>query len=141
MQPVDSHAFRRFRNTHLRNRTAGWPEGLQKFWMVHADESMSDLYDIIKEDVEFRREWAEKCGFGFKLPSVVPNVPKTEEKIRGAKSRVSIFKLCEKEWSALVDNFRTYLAFSRKAIDISVETAEPHCEREPKETVADCAER
>ena len=45
------------------------------------------------------------------------------------------------EWSALVDNFRTYLAFSRKAIGISVETAEPHCEREPKETVADCAER
>jgi integrase len=71
------HAFRRFRNTHLRNRTE-CPEGLRKFWMGHADESMSDLYDKIKEDVEFRRKWAEKCGFGFKLPSVVPNVPKNQ---------------------------------------------------------------
>jgi integrase len=79
-----SHAFRRFRNTHLQNRTA-CPEGLQKFWMGHADESMSDLYDKIKEDVAFRREWAEKCGFGFKLSSVVPNVPKTEEKYEAQK--------------------------------------------------------
>jgi hypothetical protein len=41
---------------------------------------MGDLYDKIKEDVEFRKEWAEKCGFGFELPSVVPNVPKKEVK-------------------------------------------------------------
>jgi hypothetical protein len=26
---------------------------------------MSDLYDKIKEDVAFRRKWAERCGFGF----------------------------------------------------------------------------
>jgi hypothetical protein len=44
--------------THLRNRT-GCPEGLQKFWIGHADESLSDLYDKIKEDVAFRREWAD----------------------------------------------------------------------------------
>lgn len=73
-----NHAFRRFRNTHLRNRTE-CPEGLQKFWLGHADESMGDLYDKIKEDVAFRREWAERVGFGFTLPSVVPNVPKSEE--------------------------------------------------------------
>jgi hypothetical protein len=48
--------------------------------MGHADESMSALYDKIREDVEFRREWAEKSGVGFELPSVVPNVPKTQEK-------------------------------------------------------------
>lgn len=30
---------------------------------------MSDLYDKIKEDVAFRRKWAERCGFGFELPS------------------------------------------------------------------------
>jgi hypothetical protein len=47
--------------------------------MGHADESMGDLYDKIKEDAKFRKVWAEKCGFGFKLPSVVPNVPKKEE--------------------------------------------------------------
>jgi integrase len=79
------HAFRRFRNTHLRNRTE-CPEGLRKFWMGHADESMSDRYDKIKEDVEFRRKWAEKCGFGFELSSVVPNVPKMEEKDEARKA-------------------------------------------------------
>jgi len=31
--------------------------------MGHPDESLSDLYDKISEDVEFRRKWAEKCGF------------------------------------------------------------------------------
>jgi hypothetical protein len=39
---------------------------------------MTDLYDKIKEDVVFRRMWAEKCGVGFELPSVVPNVPRID---------------------------------------------------------------
>lgn len=47
---------------------------------------MSDLYDKVKEDVEFRRVWAERCGFGFDLPSVVPNVPKIEENDEAAKA-------------------------------------------------------
>jgi hypothetical protein len=38
-----------------------------------------DLYDKNKEDVEFRKEWAEKCGFGFELSSVVQNISKMEE--------------------------------------------------------------
>lgn len=50
-----------------------------RFWMGHADETMGDLYDKIKEVVEFRRQWAEKCGFGSELPQVVPNVPKKTE--------------------------------------------------------------
>ena len=52
--------------------------------MGHADESMGDLYDKIKEDVEFRREMAEKCVFGIKLPSVAPNVPNVPK--NGARS-------------------------------------------------------
>jgi integrase len=44
-----SHAFRRFRNTYLRNYTST-PEGLYKFWMGHAGEGMSDLYDKIRHD-------------------------------------------------------------------------------------------
>jgi hypothetical protein len=56
--------------------------------MEHADESMGDLYDKIKEDVEFRKERAEKCGFGFELPSDVPSVPKKEEKINNSGSCV-----------------------------------------------------
>jgi len=47
---------------------------------------MSDLYDKIKEDVPFRRMWAEKRGFGFELPSMVPNVPRTEDESETANA-------------------------------------------------------
>ena len=80
-----NHAFRRYRNTYLRNYTE-CPAGLYKYWMGHAGEDMSDLYDKIKEDVAFRRKWAERCGFGFELPPVVPNVPKTAQKTEAAEA-------------------------------------------------------
>jgi hypothetical protein len=44
--------------------------------MGHAGKDMSDLYDKIKEDVAFRRKWAERCGFGFQYPQLYRNVPK-----------------------------------------------------------------
>ena len=50
------HAFRRFRNTYLKNRTS-CPEGVRQFWLGWEDKDMSDLYDKIREDVAFRREW------------------------------------------------------------------------------------
>ncbi len=80
-----NHAFRRFRNTYLRNRT-DCPEGLYKFWMGHAGTNMSDLYDKIKEDVAFRKKWSEQCGIDFELLSIVPNVPKKGAKSRAAKA-------------------------------------------------------
>jgi len=80
-----NHAFRRFRNTYLKNKTA-CPQGLRNYWMGHAGNSMDDLYDKIREDIEFRKMWAEKSGFGFDLPSVVPNVPKIEPKSEAAKA-------------------------------------------------------
>lgn len=71
-----THAFRRFRNTYLKNFTT-CPEGVRDFWLGHAGTDMGDLYDKIKRDVAFRRECAEKCGIGFELyPLVVPSVPK-----------------------------------------------------------------
>ena len=54
--------------------------------MGHADKSVSDLYDKIKVDVEFRKKRAERCDFGFELPSVVPYIPKMEEKDEVRKS-------------------------------------------------------
>ena len=75
------HAFRRFRNTYLRNFTAT-PPGLLQFWMGHAGEGMSDLYDKIKSNVAFRKQMAEKAGLGFELPSKIlvigPNGLKSE---------------------------------------------------------------
>lgn len=64
-----AHAFRRFRNTYLKNRTS-CPEGVRQFWLGWKDKDMSDLYDRIREDVAFRKEWAEKAGLGFELPPI-----------------------------------------------------------------------
>jgi integrase len=74
------HAFRRFRTTWLRkNRT---PEDLIRFWLGHADESVTDGYSKLREDVEYRREVADKIGLGFEIspqtPDVVPVVPSLE---------------------------------------------------------------
>lgn len=70
------HAFRRYRNTHLRNLHC--PDGVLKFWMGHAGVDMSDRYDRVREDVQFRTDVAQAMGVGFALPKVLavhrPNV-------------------------------------------------------------------
>jgi integrase len=72
------HAFRRFRETYLRNKTE-CPDGLRQFWMGYAGNSMDDLYDKIREDVQLRQQMAEHVGLGYKLPEfVVPVVPRTQ---------------------------------------------------------------
>ncbi len=47
--------------------------------MGHAGEDMSDLYDMIRRDVKFRREQAEKAGIGFILPSKTAVVGRKNE--------------------------------------------------------------
>jgi integrase len=68
------HAFRRFRNTYLRNYTST-PPGVYRFWMGHASgepertgETMSDRYDKAEHERALRKEWAERAGLGFELP-------------------------------------------------------------------------
>ena len=67
------HAFRRYRVTHLRKQRV--PEDLLRFWIGHADGSVTDGYSKVKEDVEFRRFTAEKAGLGFHIPTVAPKLP------------------------------------------------------------------
>ena len=71
------HAFRRFRVTWLRKQRA--PEDLLNFWIGHSNKSITSDYSMIKNDVMFRKEEAERLGLGFELPlktvDVVPNVP------------------------------------------------------------------
>jgi len=62
------HAFRCFRNTYLRNYTRT-PDGIIHFWMGHAGEGMSDLYDKVRRDIRHRKEAAENAGLGFDLPT------------------------------------------------------------------------
>jgi integrase len=67
------HAFRRYRVTWLRKQRV--PEDLLRFWIGHADKSITDGYSKVKEDVEFRRLTAEQAGLGFRVPTVVPKLP------------------------------------------------------------------
>lgn len=61
-----AHAFRRFRTTWLRKQHA--PEDLIRFWVGHANKSVTDIYSKLKEDVAFRKRVAEQVGIGFELP-------------------------------------------------------------------------
>jgi len=76
-----AHAFRRFRNTYLRN-SMSCPDGVLKFWMGHGANGMSDLYDRVREDQAFRKEVAEKIGVGFDVPAQLnPIEPKIESTV------------------------------------------------------------
>ena len=60
-----------------KNRTPG---DLERFWLGHANKTVTDDYSRLKEDVTFRKEVAEKVGIAFELPTqssvVAPNAPK-----------------------------------------------------------------
>jgi integrase len=77
------HAFRRFRVTHLRKN--GVPEDLIHFWLGHAGKTVTDDYNKLKDDLEFRKEVSVRVGLGFELPSnktvVGPNEPKIETQL------------------------------------------------------------
>ena len=93
------------RSVALETRTCGTMRNVPrayKYWMGHAGKDMSHLYDKIKEDVPFRRKWAERCGFGFQLASVVPNVPKCTEKLRSQQLPKQLNER-EKDWSGRED--------------------------------------
>ena len=46
-----------------------------RFWIGHADKSITDGYSKVKEDVEFRRFTAEQAGLGFHMLTVAPKLP------------------------------------------------------------------
>jgi integrase len=75
-----AHAFRRYRATWLRKQHA--PEDLIRFWLGHANKSVTDVYSKLKEDVTFRKQVAEQVGIGFELPAerleVAPNCTQSE---------------------------------------------------------------
>jgi hypothetical protein len=58
--------FRRFRITHLQK--AECPEALRHFWSGHAPRHVSERYTKLRQERDFRLEWAEKVGLGFELP-------------------------------------------------------------------------
>jgi hypothetical protein len=63
------HSFRRFRTSHLRKNRVPWD--LQKLWLGHANKDVTDRYaEQLKEDVEWRKQEAERVGLGFELPAL-----------------------------------------------------------------------
>lgn len=67
------HAFRRFRAAHLRKNRVPWD--LEKLWLGHANRDVTDKYaEQLKEDVDWRKDVAEKTGLGFALPTLEPSV-------------------------------------------------------------------
>jgi hypothetical protein len=53
---------------HLRKSRVPWD--LEKFWIDHANKDVTDKYAAhLKEDVEWRKDVAEKTGLGFALPA------------------------------------------------------------------------
>ena len=63
------HAFRRFRNTFLRQSQC--PPGVLTFWLGHAEANMSEHYDRSREDSVYRKDVAERMGVGFELPKTL----------------------------------------------------------------------
>ena len=61
------HAARRFRTTWLRKCRA--PEDLIRFWLGHANRTVTDGYSQLSSDTEYRLLVAEQVGIGFTLPS------------------------------------------------------------------------
>jgi hypothetical protein len=47
---------------------------LIRFWLGHANKTVTDLYTELKEDVTFRKKVAEQVGIGFELPAEKPGV-------------------------------------------------------------------
>jgi integrase len=76
---MGAHAFRRFRTTWLRKQRA--PEDLIRFWLGHANRSITDIYSKVKDDAMFRKEVAERVGIGFEIsdsePRFAPNCTQT----------------------------------------------------------------
>src|SRR5260370_12403871 len=77
------HSFRRFRTTHLRKNRV--PEDLLRFWIGHADKTITDTYCKVQEDTAFRLEVADKVGLGFVLENpIVRNVRRKDEPVEVA---------------------------------------------------------
>jgi integrase len=62
-----THAFRRFRATWLRMQRT--PEDVIRFWLGHANRTITDAYSLLKEDKQFRRKIAEQVNVGFEIPA------------------------------------------------------------------------
>jgi integrase len=80
------HSFRRFRATYLSKSRV--PESLVKFWMGHAESDQTEEYVKLFDEVDYRREVADRIGIGFELlaqkPPIVRGVRRKSVKVEVA---------------------------------------------------------
>jgi integrase len=88
-EKAGNHAFRRYRDTYLRNFTR-CPASLINFWLGWGIEGMSELYDGVRSDVTFRKEVANACGAGFDVPASLASSEPNEPKIEAAVERTEV---------------------------------------------------
>ena len=61
------HAFRRFRRTQLESQNV--PQGLSSYWLGHSIPGVAGRYVKFENNLIARKQWAEKAGLGFELPT------------------------------------------------------------------------
>jgi hypothetical protein len=92
IQTCGAHAFRRFRITHLRKNSV--PEGLLQHWAGHSGKTITDGYDKVKDDLEFRKQVCKSVGLGFTIPAipaaVVQNVQEIKKGLAGGTQQVLV---------------------------------------------------
>lgn len=59
------HSFRRFRVTYLESQNV--PRGLAMYWTGHAGSDVHESYIKIGQDLQARKYWAGKAGYGFEI--------------------------------------------------------------------------
>jgi hypothetical protein len=47
------------------------PDALKHFWSGHAHAHVSERYAKLLGEREYRLEWAERIGLGFKIPDSI----------------------------------------------------------------------
>jgi integrase len=88
------HSFRRFRVTHLRKSRV--PEDLLRFWIGHADKSITDSYSRVKEDVAFRQLCAANVGLGFDLSAPLTPIEKVVSHGGTEPTKSAVARSCTK---------------------------------------------
>src|SRR6266700_4473891 len=79
LPPGGSHILRHFRMTCLRENTV--PAEIERFWLVHVNRTVAEDYSMLKKNLNFHKQMADRIGVGFELPdsitsSAVPNILK-----------------------------------------------------------------
>jgi integrase len=98
------HSFRRFRTTRLCE--VGISEEIIRCWIGHADQTISDRYRKLAENVELRKQLAARAGLGFELVVAGDPPPSTDKKPKKAKPSLtsSIEMVRSDEPSYIPDN-------------------------------------